>query len=168
MYNELTPKYREEGRHGNFVEVFRLGPRKRDSCERAFIELKDRPFSLRTALMFFKAQAMSFKEGDDMLSTTVDLMPPKDSPDRKEFQDTLKGHYLWKKDYLEAREPIVSDTDYQHRKAYFIPFKSENRMASMMSKLLNDNLAKSRQALASYNKVQDNYLNNLISRVVAK
>lgn len=116
LFEELAPDYRACGRHEDFFTIYRLGPRKRDSCERALMQLADRPFSLEIALKFFRAQKMAAQEEKTCVVPSVNLAVPKHLKNAKPREFRSKKHnYLWVQDKKEKEEPMATDEEYRLR-----------------------------------------------------
>lgn len=167
LFNSLAEHYRQRGKTCNFVKIYRLGPRKRDSCERAFMELEGRPFSLEAALLFFKAQQMA-QENERIPS--VDLSVPKNFENEqvpKEIDG--KGHYLWKQDLLARKEPMVTDAEYRLRAKHVSGAYSmklfENQEKSRMGQLLVEHIKRHQQTAARARNSPSNYLNDLLAKI---
>lgn len=97
------------------MAIYRLGPRHRDSSDRALVELKHQPFSFQVAKAFFRAQVQLPLEGQASPSCGLKVPEAFQSEEVPKNLDHIKGHYLWKQDILDDAEPMVSDDEYRSR-----------------------------------------------------
>ena len=175
MFEDLGPHYRHYSRYKDFVTIYRLGARKRDSCQRAYMQFKDRPFSLETALKFFHAQRMiesSAKETPNNAPKVplIGLDVPEQYVKRDEPSAySLKGnHYLWVQDKKAQFERMVTDEAYRARAVdssegfdlEYFSMKQKIVMENILTKTILENANRPKA-----NPLPENYLNRLLKNI---